>query len=99
MLGAIIGQLFGHVSAMMFPSVGTTPAAYAVVCMAAMFTSIVRAPLTGIVLILEMTGNQEQLFALCLTCLVAYLVAEHAHSEPIYDSLLELDLKRDKNEG
>ena len=42
-LGAIIGQLFGHVSAAMFPSVGTTPAAYAVV-MATMFTSIVRAP-------------------------------------------------------
>ncbi len=97
-LGAIIGQLFGHVSAAMFPSVGTTPAAYAVVCMAAMFTSIVRAPLTGIVLILEMTGNQEQLFALCTTCLVAYLVAEHAHSVPIYDSLLELDLKRDTND-
>ncbi len=94
-LGAIIGQLFGHVSAVMFPSVGTTPAAYAVVCMAAMFTSIVRAPLTGIVLILEMTGNQEQLFALCLTCLVAYLVAEHARCEPIYDSLLELDLAGD----
>ncbi len=98
-LGAIIGQLFGHVSAAMFPSVGTTPAAYAVVCMAAMFTSIVRAPLTGIVLILEMTGNQEQLFALCLTCLVAYLVAEHARCEPIYDSLLELDLERDKSEN
>jgi len=95
-LGAIIGQLFGHVSALMFPSIGTTPAAYAVVCMAAMFTAIVRAPLTGIVLILEMTGNQEQLFALILSCLVAYLVAEHARCEPIYDSLLNLELKRDQ---
>ncbi|MFI5202673.1 MAG: chloride channel protein, partial [Candidatus Kapaibacterium sp.] len=88
--------LFGHVSAALFPGVGTTPAAYAVVCMAAMFTSIVRAPLTGIVLILEMTGNQEQLFALILTCLVAYLVAEHTRTEPIYDDLLELDLASDK---
>ena len=94
-LGAIIGQLFGHISSVLFPGVGTTPAAYAVVCMAAMFTSIVRAPLTGIVLILEMTGNQEQLFALILTCLVAYLVAEHTRTEPIYDDLLELDLKSD----
>ncbi len=92
-LGAIIGQLFGHLSSVLFPGVGTTSAAYAVVGMAAMFTSIVRAPLTGIVLILEMTGNQEQLFALILTCLVAYLVAEHTGTEPIYDDLLELDLK------
>lgn len=95
-LGAIIGQLFGHVSAVLFPGIGTTPAAYAVVCMAAMFTSIVRAPLTGIVLILEMTGNQEQLFALILTCLVSYLVAEHARCKPIYDALLELELASDK---
>ena len=93
--GAIIGQLFGHVSLAMFPSVGATPAAYAVVCMAAIFTSSIRAPLTGIVLILEMTGNQEQLFALILTCLVAYLVAEHARSTPLYDALMEYDLAKD----
>ncbi len=95
-MGAIIGELFGHVSALLFPAVGTTSAAYAVVCMAAMFTSIVRAPLTGIVLILEMTGNQEQLFALILTCLVAYLVAEHTRTEPVYDELLELELARNQ---
>lgn len=95
-LGAIIGQLFGHISALLFPGIGTTPAAYAVVSMAAMFTSIVRAPLTGIVLILEMTGNQEQLFALIVACLVAYLIAEHARCKPIYDELLELELASDK---
>jgi chloride channel protein, CIC family len=93
--GAIIGQLFGHVSVAFFPSAGATPAAYAVVCMAAIFTSTIRAPLTGIVLILEMTGNQDQLFALILTCLVAYLVAEHARSTPLYDALLEFDLAKD----
>ena len=98
-LGAIIGQLFGHVSAAMFPNAGATPAAYAVVCMAAIFTSTIRAPLTGIVLILEMTGNQEQLFALILTCLVAYLVAEHARSLPLYDALLEFDLAKDSRAG
>jgi CIC family chloride channel protein len=96
--GAIIGQLFGHVSLAMFPSGGATPAAYAVVCMAAIFTSSIRAPLTGIVLILEMTGNQEQLFALILTCLVAYLVAEHARSTPLYDALMEFDLAKDTSD-
>ncbi|MDP4200165.1 MAG: H(+)/Cl(-) exchange transporter ClcA [Bacteroidota bacterium] len=94
-MGAIIGQLFGHLSGVMFPHSGATPAAYAVVCMGAMFTSIVRAPLTGVVLILEMTGNEEQLFALILTCLIAYLVSEHAGSPPIYDALLDFDLEKD----
>lgn len=91
-LGAIIGLLFGQVSAFAFPELATTPAAFAVVGMAAMFTSIVRAPLTGIVLILEMTGNQEQLFALILACLMAYLVAEHADVKPIYEALMEEDM-------
>jgi CIC family chloride channel protein len=93
-LGAVIGLVFGQVSAFAFPELGTTPAAFAVVGMAAMFTSIVRAPLTGIVLILEMTGNQEQLFALILACLVSYLVAEHSGNKPIYESLMEDDLNK-----
>jgi CIC family chloride channel protein len=93
-LGALIGLIFGQVSAFAFPELGTTPAAFAVVGMAAMFTSIVRAPLTGIVLILEMTGNQEQLFALILACLMAYLVAEHARNKPIYEALMEEDLSK-----
>lgn len=93
-LGAIIGLVFGQVSAFAFPELGTTPAAFAVVGMAAMFTSIVRAPLTGIVLILEMTGNQEQLFALILACLAAYLVAEHSGNKPIYESLMEDELNK-----
>ncbi len=97
-LGALIGLIFGQVSALVFPTIGTVPAAFAVVGMAAMFTSIVRAPLTGIVLILEMTGNQEQLFALILACLIAYLVAEHARNMPIYEALLEEDLSEDEKE-
>ncbi len=96
-MGAIIGTLFGQISVLLFPNTSATPAAYAVIGMAAMFTSIVRAPLTGIVLILEMTGNQEQLFALILACLIAYLVAEHARSTPIYDALLDLDLQNDSS--
>ena len=97
-LGAIIGLVFGQVSALAFPELGTTPAAFAVVGMAAMFTSIVRAPLTGIVLILEMTGNQEQLFALILACLISYLVAEHSGNKPIYESLLEEELNKSERE-
>ena len=63
-----------------------------------MFTSIVRAPLTGIVLILEMTGNQEQLFALILACLISYIVAEHSGNKPIYESLLEEELNKSERE-
>lgn len=93
-LGAILGLMTGQVGSVGFPSLAHTPAAFAVVGMAAAFAAIVRAPLTGIVLILEMTNNYEQLFPLLVACMIAYLVAERLHNRPIYEALLEFDLKR-----
>ena len=93
-LGTITGVIVGHVGAWVLPTVAPTPTAFAVLGMAAVFTASVRAPLTGITLILEMTGEQRQLFALCTACLVAYLVAEALRDRPIYEALLEDDIAR-----
>ena len=76
------------------PALAQTPSAFAVVGMAAAFSAIVRAPLTGIVLIVEMTNNYEQLFPLLVACMIAFLVAERLHNKPIYEALLEYDLER-----
>jgi chloride channel protein, CIC family len=56
--------------------------------------AIVRAPLTGIVLILEMTGNYEQMLPLLTSCFCAYAVAEYLRDVPIYEAFLERDLMR-----
>lgn len=92
LLGAVMGTLFGKVVSLALPSLAANQEAFAVLGMAAFFASSVRAPLTGIVLILEMTAKQEQLFALCVVCMIAYLVAERLRDRPIYDALLERDL-------
>lgn len=93
LLGAILGSTFGastnHIAAL-----APYHQAFAVLGMAAVFVGSVRAPLTGIVLISEMTENYHQLFALCITCLSAHLTAEWLKAQPIYDALLELDLHR-----
>lgn len=94
LLGAVLGALVGKAAGTIAPAPAPNEAAFAVLGMAAFFAASVRAPLTGIVLILEMTAMQEQLFALCVVCLVAYLVAERLGDRPIYDALLELDLLR-----
>lgn len=94
MLGAILGSLFGEIAGDVLPSLSDSRAAFAVLGMAAFFTSSVRAPLTGIVLILEMTGKQEQLFAICVACLAAYLIADRLRDRPIYDAFLEMDMVR-----
>ena len=57
--------------------------------MAGYFTAIVRAPITGIVLIMEMTGSFESMLQLTIVALVAYVVADLMKSPPIYDALLE----------
>lgn len=93
-LGAIMGVLFGHAVSLLLPDLGIHPSAIGVIGMAAFFTATVRAPLTGIILILEMTGNYEQLFPLLVACMAAYITSERLHSKPIYDSLLESDLEQ-----
>ena len=93
-LGASIGLMVGQISFLCVPGLAHTPAAFAVVGMASAFAAIVGAPLTGIVLILEMTGNYEQLFPLLVACMVAFLTAERLRVEPIYEALLQYDLQR-----
>jgi chloride channel protein, CIC family len=91
-LGALIGLAVGQVARMAVPSVSVSSAVFAVVGMAAYFTAIVRAPLTGVVLIIEMTGNYEQMLPLLISCFFAYAVAEYLKDLPIYEVLLERDL-------
>jgi chloride channel protein, CIC family len=94
-LGALLGLALGQIAHNLAPTVVPVPAVFAVVGMAAYFTAIVRAPLTGIVLIVEMTGDYQQMLPLLVACFCAYAVAELLNDLPIYEALLERDLLRD----
>ena len=61
---------------------------FIIMAMAAYFSAIVRAPITGIVLIAEMSGTLKMLLPIALVSFVSYYVANLLHSEPIYESLL-----------
>lgn len=92
-LGAEMGLLFGWGAAALFPGLGVPPAAFAVVGMAAFFTGVVRAPLTGMVLITEMTGAFTLLLPMLFACFAAMLVPQLLRNQPIYESLHERLLK------
>lgn len=94
LMGAILGILASRVAGIVQPSLGHSLDAFAVLGMAALFTGSIRAPLTGIVLILEMTANYEQLLSVSVACLVSYLVADHLRTLPMYEAMLEADLRR-----
>ena len=93
-IGAQAGLLVGLLGRPLFPAAAAYPAAFAVVGMAALFAAIVRAPLTGIVLILEMTENYSLMLPLLAACFTAYAFADLLREEPIYEALLERDLLR-----
>lgn len=93
-IGAQTGVLFALCAMRLLPMAGLQPTAFAVVGMAAFFAAIVRAPLTGIVLIVEMTESYALMLPLIVTCFLAYLTAEALRDEPIYEALLERELLR-----
>jgi CIC family chloride channel protein len=93
-LGALIGLGVGELTHRLIPQMVYQPEAFTVVGMAAYFAAIVRAPLTGIVLIVEMTNSYQQMLALLVACFSAYLVADVLGDRPIYEVLLDRDLRR-----
>jgi len=88
-LGAELGLWFGKLWALAVPDLGIQPQGFALVGMAALFTAIVRAPLTGIVLVTEMTANVTLLLPMIVACSAAMLVTTLLENPPIYDSLKE----------
>ncbi len=86
-LGALGGLLLGLGMHAVMPAWAPHPEIFAVLGMGALFTAIVRAPLTGIVLMVEMTGQYGFMLPLLTSCLVAYGVAEWCGCMPIYEAL------------
>ena len=86
-LGAIVGAASGAFNHALLPALVPSPLAFAVAGMAAFFTATIRAPLTGIVICLEMTGCYSLFFPMLATCLGAYLIPTLLKDAPIYDAL------------
>ena len=88
-LGSQAGLLVGLVAVHLTPHAMPSLPACAVIGMAAFFASSVHAPVTGLILATEMTGNTSQLPPMLGACAIAMLVAIALRSEPIYDRLTQ----------
>ena len=95
-LGAQSGVLFAAACRFVFPDLEIQPLAFALVGMGAFFVGVVRAPLTGIVLVTEMTGNVSMLQPMLAACFTAMLVPMLLRAPPIYDSLREMTIQREQ---
>lgn len=86
-LGAIVGALYGGLMEM----TGLEPiyrVNFVILGMTGCFTAIVRSPVTGVILITEMTGNFTNFMPLTIVALIAFITAEMLGGKPIYDQLL-----------
>ena len=88
-LGALTGGLFTSIVTPLMGLPTDSIGFYVIIGMAGLFASIVRAPLTGIILISEMTGALTNLLPLSLVALVSYITAEALGGVPVYDQLLD----------
>src|ERR1700758_2310621 len=95
-LGAQLGLSFGIVCGLVFPELHIQPEGFAIVGMAAFFTGVVRAPLTGLVLVTEMTASVTMLLPMLGACFVAMLVPTLLRDPPLYDALREHTTRQDR---
>lgn len=95
-LGTLFGTCFGQICAVLFPHYQLEAATFAVAGMGALFAASVRAPLTGIVLVLEMTNNYQLILPMIITCLGATLAAQFFGGTPLYSSLLARTLAKEQ---
>ena len=97
-LATTVGLIFGlliemalvHSPLAVPPLIG---AAFAVAAMGGLFSSTIRAPLVGVVLVVELTGAFELILPLMVTCVTAHVVAEALGGRPIYEVLLERSMR------
>jgi CIC family chloride channel protein len=93
-LGAQLGLAVGILFRLAFPNLDVQAEEFALVGMAAFFTGVVRAPLTGIVLVTEMTGSVTLLLPMLGACAIAMLVPTLLGDAPVYESLRERTLQK-----
>src|SRR5271156_702009 len=90
-IGAMVGGTVGTIAHHLFPAFTATPGAYALVGMGAVFAGIVRAPMTSVVMIFEMTQDYAVIVPLMIANLVSLFISSRLQRRPIYEALAVQD--------
>jgi CIC family chloride channel protein len=90
-LGAMLGGAIGTVAHHLLPGYTATPGAYALVGMGALFAGIIRAPMTSVLMIFEMTRDYAVIVPLMIANLTSFFISSRFQKQPIYDALANQD--------
>src|ERR1035438_1184370 len=90
-MGGMLGGAVGYIDVTVFHHPADSIGAFAVVGMGAVFAGIVRAPMTSVLIIFEMTGGYGLVLPLMIANMIAFALARHWRRTPVYDALLAQD--------
>jgi chloride channel protein, CIC family len=90
-IGAMLGAGVGSFEKLFFPHLTGTVGAYALVGMGVLFAGFLRAPLTSVFMVLEMSGNYSIVLPVILANTIAYLLARMLQPVPIFEVLTHQD--------
>ena len=93
-IGALIGNAYGFAVAHLFHLNSIYIKDFTILAMAGYFTAVLRIPLTGTILITEMTGSFDHLLSLTVISFIAYLVVNLIGTKPLNETLMERILEQ-----
>ena len=90
-VGGMLGGAVGYLDVALYGHPADQIGAFALVGMGAVFAGVVRAPITSVLIIFEMTGSYGLILPLMISNMTSYALARHFRPLPIYEALLEQD--------
>jgi CIC family chloride channel protein len=90
-IGAMAGGAVGMVVHRLAPFPTGDPGAYALVGMGTLFAGIIRAPMTSVFMIFEITQDYQILVPLMVANMLSFVISRHYQPVPVYHALLRQD--------
>src|SRR5258705_10216993 len=90
-IGAMAGGALGTLVHRFAPFPTADPGAYALVGMGALFAGIIRAPMTSVFMIFEITQDYQILVPLMVANLLSFVISRRYQPTPVYHALLHQD--------
>ena len=90
-VGAMLGGSVGLIEQHFFPHLTGTTGTYCLVGMGVLFAAFLRAPMTSVFMVLEVSGNYQIIVPVIIANTVAYVVARSLQPTPIFDVLTRQD--------
>lgn len=90
-IGSMVGGVVGYLDVSLFNHAPNEIGAFALVGMGAVFAGIIRAPITSVLIIIEMTGGYALILPLMIANMITFALVSHWRPLAVYDALLAQD--------